>query len=76
MRSNFRPDIRLTPIIPLVIFTFSIVLNIAPIAEIYNEKNLYIKYLTHQIDQETFINRLKIVTHLNQYSICHSILKS
>ena len=38
MRSNFRPNIRLATKILLVIGTFAIALNIAPIAEVYKEK--------------------------------------
>ena len=45
MRSNFRPNIRLATNIILVIDNFSITLKIAPIAEVYREKNLYNKYL-------------------------------
>ena len=45
MRSNFRPNIRLATNILLVIGTFAIVLNIKPIADVYQEKNLCIKYL-------------------------------
>jgi len=51
MRSNFRPNIRLATNILLVIGTFSIALKIAPIAMVYQEKNLCIKYLKHQIDE-------------------------
>ena len=40
MRSNFRPNIRLATNILLVIGTFAIALKIAPIAEVYQEKNL------------------------------------
>ena len=49
MRSNFRPNIRLATNILLVIGTFAIALKITPIAEVYKEKNLCIKYLKHQI---------------------------
>ena len=73
MRSNFRPNIRLVTNIFLVIGTFSIALKITPIAEVYLEKNLCIKYLKHQIDRDKFIKRLKIV---KQSSIYDSILKS
>ena len=59
MRSNFRPNIRLATNILLVIGTFSITLKIAPISEVYREKNLCIKYLKHQIDREKLIKRLK-----------------
>ena len=45
MSSNLRQNIRLTTNILLVIGTFSITLKIAPIAEVYREKNLYNKYL-------------------------------
>ena len=51
----------------------SIALKIAPIAEVYQEKNLYLK---HQIDRDKLIKRLKIVKQANPSSICDSILKS
>ncbi len=76
MRSNFRPNIRLATNILLVIGTFSITLKIAPVAEVYREKNLCIKHLKHQIDRDTLIKRLKIVKQANPSSICESILKS
>ena len=76
MRSNFRPNIRLATNILLVIGTFAIALKIAPIAEVYQEKNLCIKYLKHQIDRDKLIKRLKIVKQSNPSSICDSILKS
>ena len=76
MRSNFRPNIRLAKNIILVIGTFSIVLNKAPIAEVYQKKNLSIKYFKHQIDREKLIKKLKIVTQANPSSIFDSILKS
>ena len=43
MRSSFRPKIGLASNILLVIGTFAIALKIAPIAEVYQEKNLCIK---------------------------------
>ena len=76
MRSNFRTNIRLASDILLVIGTFAIALNIAPIATVYKEKNLCIKYLKHQIDRDKLIKRLKIVKQANPSSICDSILKS
>jgi hypothetical protein len=76
MRSNFRPNIRIATNILLVIGTFAIVSNIKPIADLYQEKNLCIKYLKHQVDRDTFIKRLKIVKEANPSSICDSILKS
>ena len=76
MRSNFRPNIRLVTNILLVIGTFAIALNITPIAKVYKEKNLCIKYLKHQIDRDKLIKRLKIVKQANPSSICDSILKS
>ena len=76
MRSNFRTNIRLASDILLVIGTFAIALNIAPIATVYKEKNLCIKYLKHQIDRDKIIKRLKIVKQANPSSICESILKS
>ena len=54
----------------------SIALKITPIAEVYQEKNLCIKYLKHQIDRDKLIKRLKIVKQANPFSICDSILKS
>ncbi len=76
MRSNFRPNIRLATNILLVIGTFAVAFNIAPIANIYQEKNLCIKYLKHQIDRDKLIKRLKIIKQANPSSICDSILKS
>ena len=61
MRSNFRPNIRLATNILLVIGTFAIALKITPIAEVYKEKNLCIKYLKHQIDRDKLIKRLKML---------------
>ena len=65
MSPNFRPNIRLITSILLVIGTFAIALKIAPIAEVYQRKNLCIKYLKHQIDQDKLIKRLKIVKQAN-----------
>ena len=76
MRSNFRRNIRLVTNILLVIGTFAIVLKIAPIAMVYQEKILSIKYLKHQIDRDELIKSLKIVKQANPSSICDSILKS
>jgi len=76
MRSNFRPNIRLATNIFLVIGTFAIALKIAPIAVVYQEKNLCIKYLKHQIDRDELIKRLKIAKLVNPSSICDFILKS
>ena len=76
MRSNFRPNILLATNILLVIGTFSIALKIAPIAMVYQEKNLCIKYLKHQIDRDKLIIRLKIIKEANPSSICDSIIKS
>jgi len=76
MRSNFRPNVRLVTNILLVIGTFAIALKIIPIAEVYKEKKLCIKYLKHQIDRETLIKRLKIVKQANPSIICDSILES
>ena len=76
MRPNFRPNIRLSSNILLVIGTFTIALKIAPIAMVYQEKNLCIKYLKHQIDRDELIKRLKIINQANPSSICDSILKS
>ena len=76
MRLNFRPNIRLITNILLVIGTFAIALKIAPISDVYQEKNLCIKYLKHQIARDQLIKRLKIVKQANPSSICESILKS
>ncbi len=76
MKSNFRPNIRLATNILLVIGTFSIAFKLKPIAEVYQEKNLCIKYLKHQIDRNTLIKRLKIIKEANPSSICDSIFKS
>ena len=76
MRSNIRPNVRLIANILLTIGTFAIALKIAPIAKVYEEKNLCIKYLKHQIDRDKLIKRLKIVKQANPSSICESILKS
>ena len=71
MRSN----IRIATNIVLVIGTFAIALKINPIAKVYQEKNLCIKYLKHQIDRDKLIKRLKIVYQANPSMICNSILK-
>ena len=76
MRSNFRPNILLTTNIFLIIGTFAITLKITSVAKVYQEKNLFIKYLKHQIDRDELIKRLKIVKQANPSSICDSILKS
>ena len=76
MRSNIRSNIRISTNILLVIGTFTIALKISPIAEVYHEKNLCIKYLKHHIDRDILIKRLKIVKQTNPSSICDSILKS
>ena len=76
MRSNFRPNIRLASNIFLVIATFAIALKLIPMAQVYQEKNLCIKYLKHQINRETLIKRLNIVKQANPSSICDAIIKS
>ena len=76
MRSNFRPNIRLATNILLVIGTFAIAFKITPIAKVYKEKNLCIKYLKHQIGRDKLITRLKIVKQANPSSICDSVIKS
>ena len=76
MRSNFRPNIRLASNILLVIVTFVIALKLKPMAKVYEEKNLCIKYLKHQVNRETLIKRLKIVKQANPSSICDAIIKS
>ena len=76
MSTNFRPNILLTTHILLVIGTFAIALKISPLAELYKEKNLCIKYLKHQLDRDKLIKRLKIVKQANPSSICDSVIKS
>jgi len=76
MRSNLRPNIRIATNILLVIGVFAIGSHIKPIAVVYQEKNICIKYLKHQIDRDKLIKRLKIVKQANPSSICDSILKS
>jgi len=76
MRSNFRPNIRLASNILLIIATFAIVLKLKPMAEVYQEKNLCIKYLKHQVNRDTLIKRLNIVKQANPSNICDAILKS
>tara|TARA_Y100000816_G_scaffold289504_1_gene276084 strand:- start:1286 stop:1516 length:231 start_codon:yes stop_codon:yes gene_type:complete len=76
MRSNFRPNIRLATNILLVFGTFAIALKLAPIAEVYQEKNLCLKYLKHQVDRDTLIKKIKIVKQANPSVICDYILKS
>ena len=76
MRSNIRSNIRIATNILLVIGTFTIALKIAPIAELYQKKNLCIKYLKHQIDRDMLIKRLKIVKQANPSIICDFILKN
>ena len=76
MISNFQQNILLATKIISVIGTFAIALKIAPIAKVYQEKNLCIKYLKHQINREKLIKRLKIVKQANPSNICDSILKS
>ena len=73
---KFSNQIPLATNILLVIGTFAIALKIAPIAMVYKEKNLCIKYLKHQIGRDKLIERLKIVKQANPSSICESILKS
>ena len=76
MRSNYRPNIRLASNIFLVIANFAIALKLKPMAEVYQEKNLCIKYLKHQISRDTLIKRLNIVKQANPSSICDAIIKS
>ena len=76
MRSYFRPNIHLVSNIFLVIATFAIVLKLKPIAQVYQEKNLCIKYLKHQVNRETLIKKLNIAKQANPSSICDAILKS
>ena len=76
MRSNFRPNIRLASNIFLVFAFFAIALKLKPMAQAYQEKNLCIKYLKHQINRDTLIKRLNIVKQANPSSICDAIIKS
>tara|TARA_B100001769_G_C21494751_1_gene286687 strand:- start:162 stop:392 length:231 start_codon:yes stop_codon:yes gene_type:complete len=76
MRENFRPNLRIATNILLVIGTFAIAFKLKPIAELYQEKNLCIQYLKHQVDREVLSKRLKIVKQANPSSICDSIIKS
>ena len=76
MRSDFRPNIRLASNILLVIATFAIMLKLKPMAQVYQEKNLCIKYLKHQVNRDTLIKKLNIVKQANPSSICDAILKS
>ena len=76
MRSNFRSNILLATNILLVIGTFAITFTLKPIAKVYQEKNLCIKYFKHQVNRETLIKKLKIFKKANPSSICDSILKS
>ena len=59
VRSNLRPQIRVATNILLEIGTFDIDLIIAPIAQLYQERNLFIKYLKHQIDRDKLIKKTK-----------------
>ena len=76
MRSNFRPNIRLFTNLLLVVGTFAIALKITPIAEVYQEKNLCIKYFKNQISRDKLIKRIKIVKQANPSSNCEFIVKS
>ena len=76
MRSNFRANIHLASNILLVIATFAIILKLNPMAQVYQEKNLCIKYLKHQVNRDTLIKRLNIVKQGNPSSICEAIIKS
>ncbi len=76
MRSNFRPNIWQAISILIVIYTINMTLKIAPIEDVYQGKNLCIKYLKHQIDRDTIVKRLKIVKQAKSSSICDSIIKS
>ena len=73
--TTFRPHIQLAKKIPLVNGNFTITLKIAPIAKIYKKKNLFIKYLKHQIDCVRLFKRLRIVKQASSSIICESILK-
>ena len=76
MRSNIRSNIRIATNILLVIGTFTIALIIKQIGELNQKKNLFIKYLKHQIDRDMLIKRLNIVKQANPSSICDFILKN
>ena len=51
-------------------------LKISSIAEVYQGKNLCIKYLKHQIDRDKLNKRPNIVKQATPSSICDSILKT
>ena len=76
MSSNSRSNILIATNIILVIGSFAIVLKLSPITNLLQLKNLFIKYLKHQIDRETLIKKLKLIKRANPYIICDSILKS
>ncbi len=76
MSSNFLSNILIATNIILVIGSFAIVLKLSPITNLLQLKNLFIKYLKHQIDRETLIKKLKLIKRANPYIICDSILKS
>ncbi len=76
IRSNLSPNIRLASNIFLVIATFAIVIKFKLIAQVYQRKNLCIKYLKHHVNSYTLIKRLNIVKQANPSSICDTIFKS
>ena len=76
MKSNIRSNIRISINILLCVGTFTTALKIAPIAKSYQRKNLFIKYLKHQIARNMLIKRLKIIKQANTSSISDFILKS
>ena len=62
---KFSTNIRLATNILLVIGTFAIALKISPIAEVFKEKNLCIKYLKHQINRDKLIKKINSKTSIS-----------
>ena len=75
MTANFQPNIQIAKNILLANCNFVITLKISQIAKIYQKKNLFIKYLKHQIDRVRLFKRLRIVKQASSSIICESILK-
>tara|TARA_B100000674_G_C37446898_1_gene736480 strand:+ start:321 stop:551 length:231 start_codon:yes stop_codon:yes gene_type:complete len=73
MRSNYRPNIRIATNILLVIGTFMIAFKLVPISQVYEEKNLCLQYLKHQIDRDTLVKKLKIFKQANPSTLCDFI---
>ncbi len=75
MTTNFQPNIQIAQNIFLSNCNFVITLKISQIAKIYQKKNLFIKYLKHQIDRVRLFKRLRILKQAISSIICESILK-